>query len=658
MAAIFLSYAREDGAIAERLARVLEDAGHEVWWDRHIGTGRQFSAEIEAALEKADLVLVAWSKQAAKSPWVRDEAAIGRDTGRLLPVLIDGGQPPIGFRQFQALDLSRWRDKPNDPGTKALTAAVAAHFSGEAPQFAPTARRAWPRWRRAGAAALILLPVLGVAGALYITKVRDDAAATLSKPSIALLPFTAASSDPEVRQLGLETRDSIAHAFAQSGLPLRLADAATQDGQRKADFLISGVVSTSGDMLVATVRLDEGAHGVTVFSHRFEAPREELRNLPERIAAQMAGNLAWRAPLMILDRRNPLDPALIADLLESLDFTGDIFGLQAYQNAKRAAAKAPEVAIAQIGLAFSTGFVLDQIPREERLEALAVARRAAESALKRAPDYGDAHGLWCVLHSDALKVDCEDRLLAGKRVDPDAPFLNTFLAHLLRGVGRFEEALQTSRLAHTHDLYVPTKLGWMLGMQEYEGDQAGARELYRRGVRWWPEYQPFFFRNRLSGLLARGDFDAIRRVEEELGPANLPEDYSGSGPLVAALKARSADSAKQFCVGDAYWLQVRCMLVLGRLGDLDGAYAIADPLFPRRIGRTPAETERIWVDQPVGFGPLEFITSPAAAPMRRDPRFVQLAERTGLLAYWRSGRTPDFCRKNPEPVCRQLLRRS
>jgi len=34
---------------------------------------------------------------------------------------------------------------------------------------------------------------------------------------------------------------------------------------------------------------------------------------------------------------------------------------------------------------------------------------------------------------------------------------------------------------------------------------------------------------------------------------------------------------------------------------------------------------------------------------------LQLAERTGLLAYWRSGRPPDFCGKQPEPICAQLL---
>lgn len=53
MAKIFLSYAREDQARAARAADALEGAGHEVWWDREIGAGSSFSAEIDQALKDA-----------------------------------------------------------------------------------------------------------------------------------------------------------------------------------------------------------------------------------------------------------------------------------------------------------------------------------------------------------------------------------------------------------------------------------------------------------------------------------------------------------------------------------------------------------------------------------------------------------------------------
>jgi hypothetical protein len=182
--------------------------------------------------------------------------------------------------------------------------------------------------------------------------------------------------------------------------------------------------------------------------------------------------------------------------------------------------------------------------------------------------------------------------------------------------------------------------------------------LYQQGALWWPEYKPIFFRNRLSGLIDRGDFEALPALERDLDAKTLVPQYGGSVPLVAALKSRSVAAARRACTDmDDYWLSTSCMLVLSSLGDQDGAYKIADKLYPRRIGRTPAETERIWLDDPFGQAYLEFITSPSAAPLRRDPRYLQLAQRVGLLDYWRSGRVPDFCRKNPEPICSQLLKR-
>jgi hypothetical protein len=43
------------------------------------------------------------------------------------------------------------------------------------------------------------------------------------------------------------------------------------------------------------------------------------------------------------------------------------------------------------------------------------------------------------------------------------------------------------------------------------------------------------------------------------------------------------------------------------------------------------------------------------APVRAQRRFIEIARRTGLLAYWKSGHPPDFCSFERAPVC-ELLR--
>ena len=124
VAGIFLSYVRDDAAKARALASLLEKAGHSVWWDRHIKGGSQFAQEIEAALKAAEKVVVLWSAGAVGSPWVRDEAAAGRDTGRLVPVSLDGTQPPLGFGQYQTLDFSNWRGRGRPSAFEGLLEAI------------------------------------------------------------------------------------------------------------------------------------------------------------------------------------------------------------------------------------------------------------------------------------------------------------------------------------------------------------------------------------------------------------------------------------------------------------------------------------------------------------------------------------------------------
>jgi len=111
---IFLSYSSKDRDRIQPLANRLEQAGHEVWWDPHIEMGTPFRKVIAAQLERAQLILVAWSRHSVDSDWVQEEAEVGKRKGCLRPVLIDPVDPPIGFRSYQTLDLSGWNGTGDD----------------------------------------------------------------------------------------------------------------------------------------------------------------------------------------------------------------------------------------------------------------------------------------------------------------------------------------------------------------------------------------------------------------------------------------------------------------------------------------------------------------------------------------------------------------
>ena len=126
MAKLFLSYSRKDSGRAERFMQWLEREGHDVWRDEDdIGGGASFSFEIEKALKDCDAVVVLWSAEAVQSAWVRDEAGYGRDRGKLIPLSLDGTEPPLGFRQFQSIDISKWKGRGDPSAAERIRSAIA-----------------------------------------------------------------------------------------------------------------------------------------------------------------------------------------------------------------------------------------------------------------------------------------------------------------------------------------------------------------------------------------------------------------------------------------------------------------------------------------------------------------------------------------------------
>jgi tetratricopeptide (TPR) repeat protein len=325
--------------------------------------------------------------------------------------------------------------------------------------------------------------------------------------------------------------------------------------------------------------------------------------------------------------------------------------MRAYQIASRIAPQEPNSAIAQLGLAFDTAFVLDQLPPDQRRMALAAARRASEQALAIAPEFGDAYVPWCLLHSPVHVGQCEDRLRRALRIDADAPFVTFFLSNQLEAVGRSREALELATMALANDRYKVWKIARVLRTLEAVGLSAEADRLSTQAMRWWPDH-PGLIVNRVVGLTERGDLAAIDRLDAQLGPKAFPQWMVVPRGLSAAAAGQDRTRVRRDCARiDPDSMQpVYCMLALAQVGDFDAAYALADPLYPRLGGRNLAEEDQYWLDN-LDKPELALLSSRAAAALRHDPRFLAIADRVGLLAYWRSGRLPDFCLHDHEAVC-------
>jgi TolB-like protein/tetratricopeptide (TPR) repeat protein len=130
---IFLSYSRGDIEHARPVIALLEGAGFDVWWDGRLEGGENYLATTETALESAACVVVLWSRTAVASHWVRDEAQRGRERGCLVPLSLDGTMAPLGFRQFQLLDIAGWSGDPGDAQAERVLAAVRTKAGQAAP---------------------------------------------------------------------------------------------------------------------------------------------------------------------------------------------------------------------------------------------------------------------------------------------------------------------------------------------------------------------------------------------------------------------------------------------------------------------------------------------------------------------------------------------
>jgi len=132
---VFLSYAREDLETAQALAEALTADGHRVWWDRRLGGGMDFAAEIERQLAAARVAVVLWSAASVQSGFVRDESTRARDAGKLLPVRIDEVALPLGFGTLHTLDLIAWDGDGDDEACLALREEVRRHVASKPRQF-------------------------------------------------------------------------------------------------------------------------------------------------------------------------------------------------------------------------------------------------------------------------------------------------------------------------------------------------------------------------------------------------------------------------------------------------------------------------------------------------------------------------------------------
>ena len=313
MADIFLSYARADRSRIERIAAALENAGYSIWWDRHIEGGSQFSKDIEKEIAKARAVVVAWSAASVESEWVRDEAAIARDTEKLVPISLDETLPPIGFRQRQAIDLNEKADE--GAAMASLKTVLDKLIEGERGDIAPVVSPSTiPR------AVLIAIPtvlLVALAG-VFLTRGSNNepplavaqAESTDSRDSVAVLPFVAQSSSEDDQFFADGVTEEILNrldAVNELRVLPRTTVFSLRDNRQPidtlteklgVDYVVEGSLRRGGDTVRVIARLVRGRDSETLWSNTYDGTDDDVLQFQSDIAEKVAGSLD-----VLLDQR-------------------------------------------------------------------------------------------------------------------------------------------------------------------------------------------------------------------------------------------------------------------------------------------------------------------------------------------------------------------
>ena len=636
MASVFLSYDRDDAKRARPIALLLEKAGHNVWWDLHVRGGAQFSKVIEEALKASEAVVVLWSANAVESPWVRDEAGAGRDTGRLVPVTLDGTDPPLGFRQYQTIDFSRWKGRGNAAELRTLlgdietTALATAAQTADAPaEERRTASTAAPRRGAVsgtkGLAGLIALGVLIlVAGGLYWLL----GARRVGLPIVAVAAPDGSPLSQGMAQHVLVNLGSIAGGTATTNF--RLMD----DGSGgREDLRVSVSGAQVGGKIQATAALVSSADKAVLWSKQLEQPVAERGNLEQAIAFAAMGALGCAA-----DASGDASARLKTDELRayvsacvSLEQGGDPQPVVAVF--RKTTAAAPRFAAGWSNLLTAEVHVFaDLIDSSEPTAPLVAAIRTdVYSARKVDPDLPEAVIAEVKLQPPTAFLQSISMLDKALSTDPDSVALLNERSNELAAVGRVSDANEDAGRAAELKPYSPTlRADSILALANSGAIDRAWAELADAKKK-WPD-APVIAGADSAMNIHFGDFEKSWRA------AGRPIDGGILGyfkilrdPSDANIDAW-VDLAKTHKLLRPHHLFI--LQVLGPLNRVDQLYDFLD--------QWPMEQDL----QRVTF----FLFRPWMAKVRRDPRFMRLAQRVGLLDYWeKSAIWPDFCAEPDMP---------
>jgi TolB-like protein/Flp pilus assembly protein TadD len=272
---IFLSYNREDAAIARAYAEAFVREGLDVWWDATLRSGEAYDKVTEAALRGAKAVVVLWSPRSVESRWVRAEATIADRNGTLMPVTIERCNRPVMFELTQTAELSHWRGAADDKAWRAFLDDVRRIVARSSSTPVELTQAPVPATAKAdsGVPSVAMLPISYRGGGEQIEFLAEDLTEDIT------------------RELGKNRFFKVIAVSTMAALHGKVIDSRAAGREVEARYLVESKLQQSAETIRLTVQLIDTATGGMLWSERIARKLADFQLSPEELPAAVATEL-------------------------------------------------------------------------------------------------------------------------------------------------------------------------------------------------------------------------------------------------------------------------------------------------------------------------------------------------------------------------------
>jgi adenylate cyclase len=624
--AVFLSYASQNAAAAERICAALRAAGVEVWFDRsELRGGDAWDRQIRKQVHDCGLFvpIISANTEARPEGYFRREWRLGVDRTQdmaddepfLLPVVIDDtpdatARVPDKFREVQWARLRGGESAPAFIERVSRLLAHDTHRSSAVVHPPPTtvasnaaaaanSARALPvsRW-----SPLALVPLAAVTILVcYITidrpwlssgssELQHSAGAVgqsaIEETSIAVLPFTDLSEKKDQEYFADGMAEEILAVLAK--LPnLRVIartssfqfrgrneDIHTIAAQLHVGYVLEGSVRRSGDQIRVTAQLIESRNG----SHRWSGSYDRDAGMVLAVQDEIAAGIA-RALQVAMGIDESQAPRVRADAYEkylhgvhAMDRMTQLGWEQAVAEFQNALELDPSFARAASWLAQANLALADYSadPDGARLEN---ARQAALAALRLDPRLATAHAVLADVAMNSRDwASAERELNLARKLDERDFLLLPIEGKLAVAQGRWDEAIRFLNSALDAD---PLRaLTHQLAAYAYLGAHRtkDAEAQMRRALTISPDFDTGHYDLAVI-LLWQGQHEAARKeIEREIDEQNRDAGLAMIHFAMGRKSDSDADLKRLIASSSTSWAAGVSQVYVTR-GELDQAFA-------------------------------------------------------------------------------------